>query len=160
MSMDQTSRRPNWAALGVAAFLAVFAIVILWDMTRLTGAAGYSQVGPATVPRWIASGMLILSALTAISAVRGTAEPAEPVRAPMAVVWVIVGLLLQIALLHSAGFTIATGLMFACVARGFDERRWYISIPVGLGLSFFVYAVFSQLLNLSLPAGWLERLFF
>lgn len=160
MTISSTSRRPNWAALGVAAFLTVFAIVIFWDTTRLSGMAGYSQVGPATVPRWIACGMLILAGLTAINAIRGTAEKSQPIHDVMAVLWVIAGLLLQILLLKSAGFTIATGLMFALVARGFDERRWHISIPVGLALAFAVYAVFSQLLNLSLPAGWLERLFF
>lgn len=156
MSDNSTPRRPNWAALGVAVFLAVFAIVILKDMARLTGAAGYSPVGPTTVPRWIAWGMIALSAATAIQALRGTALAAEPIRTPMSAIWVVLGLLLQIQLLHPMGFTIATGLMFACVARGYDERRWYISLPVGLILSFLVYAVFSQLLNLSLPAGWLE----
>ena len=159
MTETPLSRRPDWAALGVAAFLAVAAITILVDMTRLSDAAGYSQVGPATVPRWIAYVMLILSALTAIGAFRGTVR-AERIQAPGAVLWIALGLALQILLLKSAGFTIATGLMFACVARGFDERRWHLSIPVGLALSFFVFAVFSQLLRLTLPAGWLENLIF
>ncbi|WP_312526316.1 tripartite tricarboxylate transporter TctB family protein [Paracoccus sp. (in: a-proteobacteria)] len=159
--MNQTplSRRPDWAALGVAAFLAVAAITILVDMTRLSVSTGYSQVGPATVPRWIAYVLLILSALTAIGAFRGRFA-SEKVQAPAAVFWIVLGLILQIVLLKSAGFTIATGLMFACVARGFDERRWHVSLPVGLVLSFCVFAVFSQLLRLTLPAGWLENLIF
>ncbi len=160
MSTSPVSRRPEWAALGVAVFLAVVAIVILKDMTRLSGAAGYSQVGPTTVPHWIAYMLLLLSVLTAVNAFRGTAAPADRIEAPAAVVWIVLGLVLQIALLKTAGFTIATGLMFACVARAFDERRWLISLPVGLGLSFVVFAVFSQLLNLTLPAGWLENLIF
>lgn len=159
MTGQPTSRRPAWAALAVAAFLAVVAGVILWDMGRLSGAAGYSQVGPATVPKWVAWGLLILAAATVINAFRGE-TPVDPIRAPAPVLWVVVGLLLQILLLNRVGFTIATGLMFAMVARGFGERRWHLSLPTGLVLAFTVYVVFSRYLRLSLPTGWLERLFF
>ncbi|MDN3712680.1 tripartite tricarboxylate transporter TctB family protein [Paracoccus cavernae] len=159
MSTSPVSRRPDWAALGVAVFLAAVAIVILMDMTRLSSAAGYSQVGPATVPRWIAYVLLLLAALTGYNAFKGTAQ-AEKIQSPAAVGWIVLGLVLQIVLLKTAGFTIATGLMFACVARAFDEKRWHLSLPVGFGLSFFVFAVFSQLLSLTLPAGWLENLIF
>lgn len=159
MTAPNPSRRPSWAALSVAAFLAVIAVVIFWDMGRLSDAAGYSQVGPATIPKWVATGLLVLSAATAWTAFRGNFE-VEPIRAPGPVLWVVGGLLLQILLLHPAGFTIATGMMFAMVARGFDERRWYLSLPVGLALAFFVYVVFARFLRLSLPSGWLEQLFF
>lgn len=159
MTSPSPLRRPDRVALGIAVFLAVSGIVILADMGRLADVAGYSQVGPATVPRWVAIGLLILSALTAISAFRGKL-PSEPVHAPFGVLWIIVGLGAQIALLKTAGFSIATAVMFACVARGFDERRWYISFPAGLLISFVVFAIFSQLLRLSLPAGWLERMIF
>lgn len=159
MTAPNPSRRPSWAALSVAAFLAVIAVVIFWDMGRLSEAAGYSQVGPATIPKWVAIGLLVLSGATAWTAFRGNFE-VEPIRAPGPVLWVVAGLMLQILLLNRAGFTIATGLMFALVARGFDERRWYLSLPVGLALAFFVYVIFARYLRLSLPSGWLERLFF
>ena len=159
MTGPNPTRRPSWAALSVAAFLAVIAVVIFWDMGRLSDAAGYSQVGPATIPKWVATGLLVLSACTAWTAFRGNFE-SEPIRAPGPVLWVVTGLMLQILLLHRTGFTIATGLMFALVARGFGERRWHLSLPVGLALAFFVYVVFARYLRLSLPSGWLEHLFF
>lgn len=159
MSSETASRRPNWVALGVAVFLAMVGIVIMIDMARIADVAGYSQVGPATVPQWVAFGLLALSALTALSAFRGTA-PADQVHDPIGVLWILIGLSAQIALLKTVGFSIATALMFACVARGFGERRWQISLPAGLGISFAVFIIFSQLLRLSLPAGWLERLLF
>lgn len=159
MSEKPHAGRPNWAALGVAAFLAAGSFVIFSDMGHLAGTAGYSQVGPTTVPRWIASVLAILAVLTAFSAFRDGPRPARIDNLP-GVIWVIAGLILQIVLLMPAGFSIASGLMFALVARGFGEKRWYVSIPAGILIAFFVYAVFSQLLSLSLPAGPIERAIF
>ncbi|HXV31594.1 MAG TPA: tripartite tricarboxylate transporter TctB family protein, partial [Sinorhizobium sp.] len=34
------------------------------------------------------------------------------------------------------------------------------SLPIGIALSFFVWVIFAKLLQLSLPAGPLERLIF
>ena len=76
------------------------------------------------------------------------------------VVWVIAGLAAQMLLLTVAGFSIATGLLFAFTARAFGKRKLWFSIPVGIVLSFAIWIVFAQLLQLSLPAGPLERLFF
>lgn len=56
-----TSRRPDWATLVIAAGLAAAAGVIFWDASRLPQAGGYGGVGPADVPRWVASGLLILA---------------------------------------------------------------------------------------------------
>jgi putative tricarboxylic transport membrane protein len=75
-------------------------------------------------------------------------------------VWVIAGLAAQMLLLTVAGFSIATGLLFAFTARAFGKRKLWFSIPVGIVLSFAIWIVFAQLLQLSLPAGPLERLFF
>jgi putative tricarboxylic transport membrane protein len=76
------------------------------------------------------------------------------------VVWVVAGLAAQMLLLKTAGFSIATGLLFAFTARGFGQRKLWYSIPFGIVFSFIVWAIFSQLLKLTLPAGPLERLFF
>ncbi|MGO7208859.1 tripartite tricarboxylate transporter TctB family protein, partial [Rhizobium ruizarguesonis] len=66
----------------------------------------------------------------------------------------------QMLLLRVAGFSIATGILFALTARGFGKRKLWISLPLGIVLSFVVWAIFSQLLQLTLPAGPLEHLFF
>lgn len=63
-------------------------------------------------------------------------------------------------LLRVAGFSIATGILFALTARGFGKRKLWISLPLGIVFSFAVWAIFSQLLQLTLPAGPLEHLFF
>ena len=64
----------------------------------------------------------------------------------------------QMLLLHVAGFSIATGIVFACTARAFGRRNLALTLPLGIVLSLAVWLVFSRLLMLHLPAGPLEHL--
>lgn len=157
-SHDQ-KRRPDWAALVIAVALVAIASVIFWDSARLASVTGYSPVGPATVPYAIAFCLVGLAIWTAIEAWRGD-FPERDRQEIAPVVWVIAGLAAQMLLLTVAGFSIATGLLFAFTARAFGKRKLWFSIPVGIVLSFAIWIVFAQLLQLSLPAGPLERLFF
>jgi putative tricarboxylic transport membrane protein len=152
----QGLRRPDRAALAVAAGLAVFGGVIVQDAMRLDAGGGYSQVGPGTVPEVIGFGLIGLAIWTAIAALRGD-FPSRPHQAPGPVLWIVGGLLAQLLLLNVAGFSIATGLLFAFTARGFGKRNLALTIPVGILFSFVVWAVFSQILQLNLPTGPIER---
>ncbi|QRM53467.1 tripartite tricarboxylate transporter TctB family protein [Sinorhizobium sp. BG8] len=154
-----TSRRPDRAALVIAVVLAALGLLIFWDVSRLSGLVGYSQVGPTTVPYVIACCLIALAGWTAIEAFRGDfPERDHQETAPVA--WIVGGLAIQMILLKIAGFAIATGLLFALTARGFGKRQLWITIPVGILISFAVWVVFAKLLQLSLPAGPLEHLFF
>lgn len=153
------TRRPPWAALLIAAGLAGLGVVMLLDSARIAEVAGYSPVGPASVPRAIAIALMGLAVWTAVAGLRG--DVATPDRQEVGpVVWIIAGLAAQLMLLTVAGFSIATGLLFAFTARGFGYRALHLSVPIGIVFAFAVWAVFSQLLQLNLPAGPLERLFF
>ncbi|MCF6369131.1 tripartite tricarboxylate transporter TctB family protein [Rhizobium halophilum] len=151
-------RRPDWAALAIAVVLAVIAAVIFFDVARVKGAAGYSQVGPATVPEWIAFGLIGLAVWTAIEAFRGE-FPARDRQELGPIVWVVAGLIAQMLLLNRAGFSIATGVLFALVAAGFGRRKLWLTIPIGIILCLGIWLIFAGLLQLSLPAGPLEHLF-
>ena len=61
-------------------------------------------------------------------------------------------------LLKTAGFSIATGVLFACAARGFGRGPLWMTVPVGIVFSLFAWVIFARGLQLSLPAGPLERL--
>ncbi|WEX74592.1 tripartite tricarboxylate transporter TctB family protein [Sinorhizobium numidicum] len=153
------TRRPDRAALIIAAVLAAIAGLIFWDVSRLSGLAGYSQIGPMTVPYAIACCLVVLAIWTAIEGVRGDfSEREEQQFGP--VVWIVAGLAAQMLLLNTLGFSIATGILFALTARGFGKRKLWLSLPVGIVICFFVWLIFAKLLQLSLPAGPLERLFF
>jgi putative tricarboxylic transport membrane protein len=154
-----TKRRPDWAAFAIAVFLVAIAAVIFWDSARLASVTGYSPVGPATVPYAIGACLIGLAIWTAVEAWRSE-FPTREKQEMGPVFWVIAGLAAQMLLLKIAGFSIATGLLFAFTARAFGRRKLWYSIPIGIVFSFVIWVIFAQLLQLSLPAGPLERLFF
>lgn len=155
----QDKRRPDVAALAIAAGLVVIAGVMLWDSARLADLGGYSGVGPASVPRVVGFALIGLAVWTAVEALRGD-FPERPAQQPAPVLWIVAGLAVQLLLLQVAGFSIATGLLFASTARAFGKRNLAMTLPVGIVVSFAVWVIFSQLLMLHLPAGPLEQLIF
>ena len=151
-------RRPDRAALVIAAALALAAIVIAWSTSLAGGVAGYSPVGPKTFPYVIAGGLFVLGVLTALEAWRGNFPERETQNFPP-MLWVLGGLLAQMLTMKTVGFSIATGLLFACTARGFGRGPLWQTVPIGIAFSFVVWLLFAKGLQLSLPAGPLERLF-
>ena len=148
-------RRPDWAALIIAAVLLILGIVVAWDASRLGGAAQYARIGPQTVPYAIAICLAGLAIWTAFESVHGDFPEREHQEA-LPVLWIVAGLLLQLVTIRFIGFSIATGLLFALVARGFGERRFWISIPFGIVLSLIVWVIFARGLSLTLPHGPVE----
>jgi putative tricarboxylic transport membrane protein len=152
-------RRPLGAALVIAAALAGLGVIMLLDSSRIAEVGGYSQVGPATVPRIIAFCLLGLAVWTVVAGIRGDVARPDPQQfGPL--FWITGGLAAQLLLLNVAGFSIATGILFAATARAFGKQKLLTSLAIGIVFSFVVWAIFSQLLQLNLPAGPLERLFF
>ncbi|WP_019995908.1 tripartite tricarboxylate transporter TctB family protein [Aureimonas ureilytica] len=154
----QTARRPDWAALAIGVALGILGLLVGLD-ARGIGGGSYARIGPATFPYVIAAVLLALSVWTVIEAWRGQ-FPERDHDETGPIVWIVGGLAAQLLLLNTAGFSIATGLLFAATARAFGKRRLYVSIPLGILISFAIWVLFSQVLRLSLPAGPLERLFF
>ncbi len=152
------SRRPDGVALGGAAVLAAIAGVILWDTSHLAALTAYSPVGPTTVPYVVAVGLLVLAGWTVLAAIRGE-FPEREHQELGPIVWIVGGLAAQMLLLKTAGFSVATGVLFAATAAGFGRRKLWISVPAGIALCLVIWLIFARLLQLSLPAGPLERLF-
>lgn len=149
-------RRPDRAALAIAAALLVLAGVIAWDASHLSAVARYARIGPQTVPLVIALCLAGLGAWTIIEAWRGD-FPARDQQDARPVLWIVAGLLLQLLTIRVVGFSIATGLLFALVARGFGERRWWLSVPSGLLISLLIWLIFARGLALTLPSGPVEQ---
>lgn len=158
-SHQQPKGRRDTAALIIAAGLALAAGIMLWDSSRLADLGGYSGVGPASVPRVVAFALLGLSGWTVLAALRGD-FPERPEQRAAPVLWIIAGLAAQLMLLKLAGFSIATGVLFAFTARAFGKTNLAMTLPIGIAFAFVVWVIFSQLLMLHLPAGPLEQLFF
>lgn len=159
MSELGTPRRGrDTGSLVIAAGLAALAAIIAWDASRISATQVYAFVGPKAFPYAIAAGLFLLAIATAVEALRAdTPERAPEETAP--VLWILGGLAGQIALIGFAGFSIATGVLFAATARGFGRGRLYLSFPIGVAISLALWLLFAKGLDLSLPAGPLERLF-
>ena len=145
-------------AIGIAAAVVAFS---------LPSAGGYSRIGPNVMPIAISVGLILLGAVLLIECMTGgwrartpddPAERGEHAFLPGAFGWVSAGLFAQMALIHTAGFVIAAGALFACVARGFGSGRWVRDTAIGLLLGLGVFLFFVRFLNVNLPAGWLHPL--
>lgn len=154
-----TGRRPDGAALIIAALLAGFGSLLTWQGAVIPDKGGYAGIGSGHAPVFVGVCLWLLALTHVWKGLRhgGTSVPRQQ---RMPVLFIIIGLALQLVLLHPLGFTIASGLLFACTAAAFGMRRFTISLPVGLGIAFLVYGVFDQLLKLNLPAGLPETLIF
>ncbi|HEX2020962.1 MAG TPA: tripartite tricarboxylate transporter TctB family protein [Aurantimonas sp.] len=152
-----TSRRPDWAAVAIGVALLALAGVIFWNTLLVTGGA-YTQIGPKAFPYAIAAFLGILSVWTIASAPKGD-FPEREHDAVGPIGWIVGGLTAQLLLLNVAGFSIATGLLFAATAKAFGRGPLWKTIPIGILLSLALWLLFTKLLKLSLPAGVLERLF-
>lgn len=148
-------RRPDWAALGIAVLLALIAALVAWDTSRLGGGGSYARIGPQTVPYVIALCLAGLSAWTVFAAFHHDFPERERQEWP-ALMWIVGGLIAQMALLRYAGFSIAGGVLFALTARGFGRVNLALVLPIGIALAGLIWFVFARLLQLSLPAAIFE----
>jgi putative tricarboxylic transport membrane protein len=144
--------------LGLGAFAAVVT-------ARLSGEGGYAGIGPNFIPAVVSGGLLVVGSWLLWEALaggwrnRGQPEAgAEHVFHAPAFWWITAGLFAHMALIAWAGFVIAGTVLFLCVARGFDSSRWARDAALGFVLSLAVFAFFVKLLNVNLPAGWLQPL--
>jgi putative tricarboxylic transport membrane protein len=151
------SRRPDGAALVIAAVLAAIAAVIIWQTSQMRVPPVQAKVGPTVFPYVIAGGLLLLAVGTLVEALRGK-FPARDRDNYVPILWIVGGLVAQLLLLTTAGFAIATGVLFAFTAKAFGRGPLWRTIPIGIVFSFVVWFIFAKGLQLSLPAGPLERL--
>lgn len=151
-------RGRDTGSLVIAAGLAGLAALIAWDASRISTTQTYAFVGPKAVPLVIAGGLFVLAIATAIVALRGHTPERMP-EETVPVLWILGGLAGQIALIGFAGFSIATGVLFAATARSFGRGPLYFTFPIGVAISLALWLLFAKGLDLSLPAGPLERLF-
>jgi len=155
---------PNSAAGGrdrpaiVVGFLMLALAGILWsDAIGIARQVNYG-VGPAVMPKIIATALVIFGGLSILSGFRNAGtEPEEAEFGP--VFLLIVGFLILTALIgFGGGFIPAMAIQFAITSFGFGRRAILVDLALSLVLAFFVYLLFSKGLTLSLPQGPLERL--
>jgi putative tricarboxylic transport membrane protein len=144
--------------------LGVVAAVIAF---RLPETSGYARIGPNFMPKFVAAGLVVCGLWLLAEVLTGgwrDAVPDNPLErgdhAPRrrAFGWVTAGLFAQMALIPNAGFVLAAGALFTCVARGFGSTRPLRDLAGGLIMGTAVFLFFVKFLNVNLPAGWLQPL--
>ena len=72
--------------------------------------------------------------------------------------------MLNVALIGPLGFTIASVILYVCVARGFGSRNPLRDAGIGLAFALIAYFGFAKTLGINIGAGllenWLESIVF
>jgi putative tricarboxylic transport membrane protein len=165
--LQTAERRRSRAEIVLSLVVLATGIGVLAIGLSLSGNQGYSLVGPDMMPIVVGIGLALLGGWLLTESLRGgwrNPEPDEPeARGDHAFIgsaflWVVAGLVAQMALMHTAGFVIAAAALFFCVARGFGSLRPIRDVVIGLLIGLAVFVFFVQLLNVNLPAGLLAPL--
>jgi putative tricarboxylic transport membrane protein len=151
----------DWQKLALAAGFLAFGVMAMVFTFRIPTTPLYAQVGPKAVPFAISLGILLLGAAMLWQAWRGTWGGAEPDHGEVdypSVVWLALGLGLNLFLIKPLGFVIASTLLFVCIARAFGSRRPLRDLLVGTLVAGAAYVGFDRLLGINIGAGVLEGL--
>jgi len=146
---QQRKRHTDPAGFIIAGLLAIIAIVIAWDASRLSLTSTYG-VGPKAMPIIIAIGLALLGLQGGL--------PAREELNVKAILRILGGLAAMIAVIgFGYGFIIGTTLLFAMTAAAFGRKALLNDLVIGLVLATLIYGLFSKVLSLGLPSGPLEH---
>jgi putative tricarboxylic transport membrane protein len=161
MTTGATAGR-GFAAGDMAVALGVLALgfVVLWQVWEIPVSPLYARVGPTAAPYLAAFGLIAMGALLALQALRGGWQPEEEREASpdyAALGWVAAGLALNVLTIGPLGFTLASVLLFICVARGFGSRNMLRDAAIGFTFATIAYLGFAKALNINIGAGLIEN---
>jgi len=152
--------RPAVGETIIAAGVLVLAAVVFWQTAIIPVSPIYAKVGPTVVPYITALGLAGLGLLLLYSALTGGWQPDEekdvaPDR--VALLWIVAGLALNVLLISTGGFTIASIVLFVCVARGFGSKAILRDAAIGAAFALIAYFGFAQTLGINIGAGLVEN---
>ena len=153
------SLRVGEAVLG-GVVLAVGLFVVV-ETSQLQVAQSHAAIGPTLFPYLIATGLVVVGGLLFYQAFFGHIAHERGFELDWrAVALVSGGLILQMFLIESLGWIIATTLLFIATTIAFGSRRLLTDAAIGVVLSGLAFVVFNYGLGLDLPTGTaFEQLF-
>jgi Tripartite tricarboxylate transporter TctB family len=152
--------RPAVGELIIAIGVLLLAVVIFWQTAIIPVSPIYAKVGPTVVPYITALGLVGLGLLLLYAALKGGWQPEEEketVPDRPALLWVVAGLALNVLLITYGGFTIASIVLFICVARGFGSKAILRDAGIGAAFALIAYFGFAQTLGINIGAGVVEN---
>jgi putative tricarboxylic transport membrane protein len=159
---DQQAPPPRLAVpeLLIGIGLLACAAAVAWQTLAIPVSPLYSKVGPTVFPYITMAGMVILSLILIVAALRGGWQPEEEKETPTdwkAMGFVVVGLLANLFLIQPLGFTAASVIMFVLVCYGFGSRGPLRDALLGLMLALAAYFGFARALGVNIGAGLIEN---
>jgi len=151
--------RPAIGETVIAIGVLVLAIVIFWQTLTIPVSPIYAKVGPTVMPMITAAGLALLGAMLMYEALTGgwrTEEEKNVTPDRTALLWITAGLVLNVLLIGNAGFTIASIVLFVCVARGFGSKAILRDAAIGAAFALVAYFGFAQSLGINIGAGIVE----
>ena len=140
-------------AIVIPICLYVFYESTKWPVPALLGR-------PFVVPRGVAALLIVAALILLYRALKGRAFPLE---SPLVGVdfWRVIGIAVltfgYLPLVEPLGFTATTFLYMLLFAWVLGERRWPRLILFAILVPLVVFALFSTVLHVPLPRGWLEN---
>ena len=156
---SRAALRPAIGEIIIAAGVLVLAIVIFWQTMTIPVSPIYAKVGPTVMPMITAAGLALLGAMLMYEALTGgwrTEEEKNVTPDRTALLWITAGLVLNVLLIGNAGFTIASIVLFVCVARGFGSKALLRDAGIGAAFALIAYFGFAQTLGINIGAGIVE----
>jgi putative tricarboxylic transport membrane protein len=162
MSTSDKQAPPRFAIpeLLIGVGLLACAAAVAWQTLAIPVSPLYSKVGPTVFPYITMAGMVVLSLLLIVAALRGGWQPEEEKETPTdwkAMGFVAAGLVANLVLIQPLGFTAASVIMFVLICYGFGSRNPLRDALLGLILALAAYFGFARALGVNIGAGFVEN---
>ena len=162
MSTSDKQAPPRFAIpeLLIGVGLLACAAAVAWQTLAIPVSPLYSKVGPTVFPYITMAGMMVLSLLLIVAALRGGWQPEEEKETPTdwkAMGFVAAGLVANLVLIQPLGFTAASVIMFVLICYGFGSRNPLRDALLGLILALAAYFGFARALGVNIGAGFVEN---
>lgn len=150
MESDAHVGGKGFLALGLVTLL--FGLVLAVATANLPSASSYAGVGARLFPAISAAGLIGVGLWLAVQGwrhrhVHGVGERSDPI----AFVAIAGGLVAHMVLLETAGFVIASTVLFFAVTLAFRDRRFLFNLGIAVVLALVTRVVLGYGLGLSLP---------
>lgn len=159
LAAGQTGSGLAKGELAVALGVLALGVVVLFQTLAIPVSPIYARVGPTAAPYLSALGLIVMGCALLWEALRGgwqTDEEKEARQDWTAIAWVGLGLALNVITIGPLGFTIASILLFTCVARGFGSTNPLRDALIGAAFALIAYLGFAKALNINIGSGYVE----
>ncbi len=158
--MQDKSRIVAMGDLGIAASVVVLGLIAAWQTTLIPQSA-YAAVGPRAFA-WGTSVMLIVMGLFLAkdAAAGGWSHETDDYGVVdwQGGLWMLAGLIVNVALIEHLGFILTSSVLFVCTAKAFGSTALTRDAVIGFLLAFFAYIGFDRVLGYKIGSGLIERL--